>query len=92
MVAAEVARIVCEAIATPAPDAARTAPALHHAIREIRAQFGDSPALWAAHIHVGPRPAAEERLPGRPQRGSIRAGANRRPFEEPAQARWPQKG
>jgi hypothetical protein len=38
----------------PAPDAAKTAQALHHAIRVIRAEYPDTPALWAAHIHVGP--------------------------------------
>jgi tetratricopeptide (TPR) repeat protein len=53
-VAAEVARIVYEDITTPAPDAAQTARALHRAIREIRVGYPDTPAYWAAYIHVGP--------------------------------------
>ncbi len=53
-IAAEVAGIVYDDIATPVPDASLAAPALHHAIREIRARYRDTPALWAAHIHVGP--------------------------------------
>lgn len=53
-VAAEVARIVYEDITTPVPDATQTAQALHHAVREIRARYRNTPALWAAHIHVGP--------------------------------------
>lgn len=48
------AAIVYDDIATPVPDAAGAALALHHAIREIRARYRDTPALWAAHIHVGP--------------------------------------
>jgi CHAT domain-containing protein len=53
-VAAKVARIVYDDVTNPAPDAAKTAHALHHAIREIRAEYRGTPALWAAHIHVGP--------------------------------------
>jgi CHAT domain len=53
-VAAEVARSVYKDITTPVPDAAQTAQALHHAIREVRARYRDTPALWAAYIHVGP--------------------------------------
>jgi len=41
-------------IATPAPDELKAAHALHHAIREVRAEYPDTPALWAAHFHVGP--------------------------------------
>ena len=54
LVTAKVTRIVYDDMATPAPDAAKTAQALHHAVREIRAEYPDTPALWAAHIHVGP--------------------------------------
>lgn len=30
------------------------AAALHHACRQIRRKFGNFPALWASHIHLGP--------------------------------------
>jgi hypothetical protein len=50
----EVAHIFYEQITTPVPDAAQTAQDLHHAIREIRAMYRATPALWAAHIHVCP--------------------------------------
>lgn len=53
-VAAAVARSVYDDITTPAPDAGKTAEALHKAIRELRDADPDAPAIWAAHIHVGP--------------------------------------
>jgi CHAT domain-containing protein len=53
-VAAAVARSVYDDITTPAPDAGKTAEALHKAIREVRDANPDTPAIWAAHIHVGP--------------------------------------
>jgi CHAT domain-containing protein len=31
-----------------------TAAALHHACRHVRQKFGNFPALWASHIHIGP--------------------------------------
>ncbi|WP_344216006.1 CHAT domain-containing protein [Nonomuraea bangladeshensis] len=34
-------------------DPARSAFALHHAVRERRARHPRAPSLWAAHIHVG---------------------------------------
>ncbi|MFI6992791.1 CHAT domain-containing protein [Nonomuraea wenchangensis] len=34
-------------------DPARSAFALHHAVRERRARHPRTPSLWAAHIHVG---------------------------------------
>ncbi|MEU4514578.1 CHAT domain-containing protein [Nonomuraea wenchangensis] len=34
-------------------DPARSAFALHHAVRERRARHPGTPSLWAAHIHVG---------------------------------------
>jgi CHAT domain-containing protein len=52
--AAEIAGAVYQDITTPAPDASRTAAALHRAVRQVRADHPDTPALWAAHIHVGP--------------------------------------
>lgn len=52
--AAQIAGAVYKDITTPAPDASRTAAALHHAVRQVRAAHPDTPALWAAHIHVGP--------------------------------------
>ncbi|MES4889533.1 CHAT domain-containing protein [Streptomyces sp. NPDC096012] len=35
-------------------DTARSAIALHHAVRECRAAFPRTPSLWAAHVHSGP--------------------------------------
>lgn len=52
--AAEIAGAVYADITTPTPDASRTAAALHRAVRQVRADHPDTPALWAAHIHVGP--------------------------------------
>ncbi|MGF1428256.1 CHAT domain-containing protein [Kitasatospora sp. LaBMicrA B282] len=37
----------------PGLDADRSAAALHHAVRQCRADFGRSPSLWAAHVHSG---------------------------------------
>jgi hypothetical protein len=53
-VAAAVARSVYDDITTPVPDAGKTAEALHKAIRQARDVAPDTPAIWAAHIHVGP--------------------------------------
>jgi CHAT domain-containing protein len=53
-IAVEVARSVYDDITSPVPDAGRTAEALHKAIRTVRDRSPDIPALWAAHIHVGP--------------------------------------
>jgi tetratricopeptide (TPR) repeat protein len=53
-VAAEVARDVYDSLASSGPDAGAAALALHHAIRNIRAGRPGLPALWAAHVHVGP--------------------------------------
>jgi hypothetical protein len=53
-VAAAVARSVYDDITTPVPETGRTAEALHKAIREVRDTVPDAPAIWAAHIHVGP--------------------------------------
>jgi CHAT domain-containing protein len=52
-VAAAVARSVYDDITTPVPDTGNTAEALHKAIREARDAAPDTPAIWAAHIHVG---------------------------------------
>ena len=30
------------------------AAALHHACRSVRQKFGNFPALWASHLHIGP--------------------------------------
>ncbi|MEU0823038.1 CHAT domain-containing protein [Streptomyces mirabilis] len=30
------------------------AAALHHACRNVRQKFGNFPALWASHLHIGP--------------------------------------
>ena len=38
----------------PGPDAKPAAVALHQAVRKIRARQPGLPALWAAHVHVGP--------------------------------------
>lgn len=38
----------------PGLDTARSALALHHAVRECRAAFPRTPSLWAAHVHSGP--------------------------------------
>lgn len=35
------------------PDTGRTALALHQAVRRLRADHVDDPAVWAAHIHTG---------------------------------------
>jgi CHAT domain-containing protein len=35
------------------PETRRTALALHHAVRRLRADHPDDPAVWAAHIHAG---------------------------------------
>jgi hypothetical protein len=35
------------------PDTRLAANALHHAIRNLRAQYPASPALWASHTHTG---------------------------------------
>jgi CHAT domain-containing protein len=35
-------------------DVSRTAIALHHATRRLRARYPGSPAIWAGHIHTGP--------------------------------------
>ncbi|HTW02362.1 MAG TPA: CHAT domain-containing protein [Streptosporangiaceae bacterium] len=53
-IAAEVARDVYARLAAPGPDAARAALALHHAVRKVRERQPGLPALWAAHVHVGP--------------------------------------
>jgi CHAT domain-containing protein len=49
--AAQVADCVYDGVAAGAGQAAL---ALHEAVRRQRAQHPDRPALWAAHIHVGP--------------------------------------
>jgi CHAT domain-containing protein len=33
---------------------ARTAPALHHAIRLLRLQYPDHPSVWMPFTHLGP--------------------------------------
>lgn len=38
--------------ATP-PDVTRSAEALHHAVRDLRARHPATPTLWAAHTHTG---------------------------------------
>jgi CHAT domain-containing protein len=53
-IAAEVARNVYASLTTPHPDPAAAAQALHDAVREIRGRHPGLPALWAAHVHVGP--------------------------------------
>jgi CHAT domain-containing protein len=53
-VAAAVARSIYDDITTPVPDVGKTAEALHKAIRKVRDTAPDTPAIWAAHIHVGP--------------------------------------
>jgi CHAT domain len=53
-IAAEVASDVYASLAASGPDAATAAPALHQAVRKIRARQPGLPALWAAHVHVGP--------------------------------------
>jgi CHAT domain-containing protein len=53
-IAAAVARSVYDDITTPAPDADKAAEALHNAVRDVREANPDTPAIWAAHIHVGP--------------------------------------
>jgi tetratricopeptide (TPR) repeat protein len=53
-VAVEVARDVYASLTSSRPDAAAAALALHDAIRNIRAGRPGRPALWAAHVHVGP--------------------------------------
>ncbi|MFF9316125.1 CHAT domain-containing protein [Streptomyces sp. NPDC014748] len=40
-------------VGAPGLDAARSAEALHHAVRECRAAFPRTPSLWAAHVHSG---------------------------------------
>ncbi|WP_405395161.1 CHAT domain-containing protein [Microbispora hainanensis] len=42
------------ALDSAAPLINKSAHALHTAIRRIRAGYPDHPALWAAHIHIGP--------------------------------------
>ncbi|MEW2131555.1 CHAT domain-containing protein [Streptomyces sp. NPDC005435] len=39
--------------ASPALGTDRAALALHHAVRQCRTAFPDSPSLWAAHVHSG---------------------------------------
>jgi len=53
-IAAEVAGDVYARITAPAPDAAATAAALHHAVRAVRDRHPGRAVLWAAHVHVGP--------------------------------------
>ena len=53
-IAAEVASDVYPGLTASGPDAAAAAPALHRAVRKIRARHPTLPALWAAHVHVGP--------------------------------------
>lgn len=53
-IAAEVARDVYASFTTSGPDAATAAAVLHQAVRRIRARHATLPALWAAHVHVGP--------------------------------------
>jgi tetratricopeptide (TPR) repeat protein len=43
--------LTLDGTAPPRPE--RASQALHHAIRELRAECMASPSLWAAHIHVG---------------------------------------
>jgi hypothetical protein len=38
---------------TTAPDPARAAVALHHAVRRLRDKYPSTPTLWAAYIHTG---------------------------------------
>ena len=38
---------------TRSPAAERSAVALHHAIRRMRADHLDLPGFWTAHVHVG---------------------------------------
>jgi CHAT domain len=38
---------------TTPPDINRTAHALHHATRNLRARYPKAPTLWAAHTHTG---------------------------------------
>ena len=35
------------------PQTSRSAQALHHAIRRLRARYPQAPTLWAAHTHTG---------------------------------------
>lgn len=53
-IAADVAGDVYARITAPAPDAAATAAALHHAVRTVRDRHPGRAVLWAAHVHVGP--------------------------------------
>ncbi|WP_037687306.1 CHAT domain-containing protein [Streptomyces durhamensis] len=39
---------------TTPPDTARSAQALHHAVRSLRTRYLRSPTYWAAHTHTGP--------------------------------------
>jgi len=39
--------------APPDIDIGRSAEALHHAVRRLRARYPDQPGLWAAHTHTG---------------------------------------
>jgi CHAT domain-containing protein len=52
-IAADVYRQIVERGGAAAPDTGFTPYALHHALRRLRAESPDSPAHWAAHIHVG---------------------------------------
>jgi tetratricopeptide (TPR) repeat protein len=38
---------------TPSLDVSRAARSLHHAVRDVRDDYPQTPALWAAHIHTG---------------------------------------
>jgi hypothetical protein len=38
---------------TTPPQTSRSAQALHHAIRRLRARYPQAPTLWAAHTHTG---------------------------------------
>ena len=38
---------------TTPPQTSRSAQALHHAVRRLRARYPQAPTLWAAHTHTG---------------------------------------
>ncbi|MFD5656769.1 CHAT domain-containing protein [Streptomyces hirsutus] len=56
VIGAEVALSVYEALNTGdgTLDVARTAEALHHAVRTLRDTYPQTPSLWACQVHAGP--------------------------------------